>query len=52
LKTRINELPINNKKKNIRDLYRRINEYKRGCQLRSNLMKDEIGDLLADCQML
>jgi hypothetical protein len=34
--------------KNIRDLYRRINDFKKGYQPRSNLVKDENGDLLAD----
>jgi hypothetical protein len=34
--------------KNIRDLYRGINEFKRGYQPRSNLVKNENGDLLAD----
>jgi hypothetical protein len=38
----------NSKSKNIRDLYRGINEFKRGYQLRNNLVKDENGDLLAD----
>jgi hypothetical protein len=32
----------------IRDLYREINEFKRGYQPRSNLIKDENGYLLAD----
>jgi hypothetical protein len=32
----------------IRDLYREINYFKRGYQLRSNFVKDENGDLLAD----
>jgi hypothetical protein len=36
--------------KNIRDLYRGINEFKRGYQPRNNLVKDENGDLLADSQ--
>jgi hypothetical protein len=31
-----------------RHLYRGINEFKRGYQLRNNLVKDENGDLLAD----
>jgi hypothetical protein len=39
---------MNSKKKNITDLYRGINGFKRGYQPRSNLMKDENGDLLAD----
>jgi hypothetical protein len=38
----------NNKNKNIRDLYRGENEFKRGYQPRNNSMKDENGDLLAD----
>jgi hypothetical protein len=48
LKEKINELQTNSKNKNIRDLYRGINEYKRGHQPRNNLVKDENGDLLAD----
>jgi hypothetical protein len=36
------------KNKNIRDLYRGINEFKKGCQPRTNLVKDEGGDLLVD----
>ncbi|XP_033606403.1 NADH-cytochrome b5 reductase 3 [Cryptotermes secundus] len=38
---------MNNKSKNIRTLYRAINEFKRDYQPRSNLVKDENGDLLA-----
>jgi hypothetical protein len=48
LKDKINELATNSKNKNIRDLYRGINEFKRGYQPRNNLVKDENGDLLAD----
>jgi hypothetical protein len=48
LKDKINELAINCKNKNIRDLYRRIKEFKTGCQPRNNLVKHENGDLLAD----
>jgi hypothetical protein len=44
----INELTMNNKNKNIRDLFRAINEFERCYQLRNNLVKDENGDLLAD----
>jgi hypothetical protein len=36
------------KNKNIGDLYRGINEFKNGYQLRTNLVKDENGDLTAD----
>jgi hypothetical protein len=45
LKDKINKLATNSKKKNIRDLYRGINEFKRGYQPRNNLVKDEDGDL-------
>jgi hypothetical protein len=43
---------VNSKNKNIRDLFRGINEFKRGYQPRSNLIKDENGDLLADSHLL
>jgi hypothetical protein len=39
---------MNSKNKNIRDLYRGINEFKGDYQSRSNLVKDENGDSLAD----
>jgi hypothetical protein len=48
LKRKINELETNNKNKNIRDLYRGINEFKKGYQPRINIIKDENGNLLAD----
>jgi uncharacterized protein YaaR (DUF327 family) len=48
LKDKINELATNNKNKNIREQYRGINVFNKGCQLRSNLVKDENGDLFAD----
>jgi hypothetical protein len=48
LKDKINELETNSKNRNIRDLYRGINEFKRGYQPRNNLVKDENGDLFAD----
>jgi hypothetical protein len=47
LKDKINELEMNSKNNNIRDLYKGINEFKRGYQPRNNLVKDE-NDLLAD----
>jgi hypothetical protein len=40
------------KNNNIRDLYRGINEFKKGFQLRSNLVKDANGDLLSDSHSL
>jgi hypothetical protein len=45
---RINELHTNSKNKNTRVLYRGINEFKKGYQCRTNLVKIENGDLLAD----
>jgi hypothetical protein len=47
-KDKINELAMNSKNKYIKDLYRGINEFKRGYQPRNNLVKD--GDLLAGSQ--
>jgi hypothetical protein len=46
-KDRINELESNIKNKNIRDLYRGTNEFKKGHQLRTSLVKDEMCDLHA-----
>jgi hypothetical protein len=43
LKDKINDLTTNSKNKHIRDLNREINEFKRGYQLRNNLVKDENG---------
>jgi hypothetical protein len=50
LKCKINELETNNKNKNIRDLYRGINEFKKGYQPRIDIVKDENGNPLADPQ--
>jgi hypothetical protein len=52
LKHKINEVESNSKNKNIRDLYRGLNEFKKGYQPRTNLVKDERGDLLADRQKI
>jgi hypothetical protein len=41
LKDRINELTTNSKNKNIRDLCRGVNEFKKGYPPRNNLVKDE-----------
>jgi hypothetical protein len=48
MKDRINELETHSKNNNIRDLYRAINEFKKGYQPITNLVKDEDGNLLAD----
>jgi hypothetical protein len=41
LKDKINELESNSKNKNIRDLYRGINKFRKGYQPRSKLVKIE-----------
>jgi hypothetical protein len=48
LKGKINELESNSTNKNIRELHRVINKFKKGYEPRTNLVKDEKGDLLAD----
>jgi hypothetical protein len=48
MKDKINDLTTHSKNKNIRDMCRGINEFKKGYQPRSSLVKNEIGDLLAD----
>jgi hypothetical protein len=48
LRDKICEHATNSKNKNIRDLYRGINEFKRGYQSINNLVGDENGDLLED----
>ena len=46
--TKINELQTNSKNRNIRDSYRGINEFNKGYQPRTNILKDEEGNLVAD----
>jgi hypothetical protein len=48
LKDKINEIELNSKNKNIRDLYRGITEFKKSYQHKTNLVKDERGDLIGD----
>jgi hypothetical protein len=48
LKAKIDELETNGKIKNIRDLYRAIDDFKKGCQSRNNIVRDEKGDWFAD----
>jgi hypothetical protein len=47
LNGQINELETKNENKTIRDLYRGINEFKKGYQHRINITKYDIGNLLA-----
>jgi len=46
LKTEIDELETNNTIKNKRDLYRSINDFKKGYHPRTNIVKDGKGDLV------
>jgi hypothetical protein len=48
LTAKIDENETKSKTKNIRDLYRNISEFKRRYQSRTNVAKDEKGDLVAD----
>ena len=48
LKVNIEELETNSKIKNIWDLHRGINAFKKGYQPRTNIVKDEKGDLVAN----
>jgi hypothetical protein len=48
LKYKIEELETNSKINNISDLYRGINDVKKGYQPRTSIVKDEKGYLVAD----
>ena len=48
LKAKIKEMETNSKINNIRDLYRGINDFKKGYQPRTIIVKDEKGDLVGD----
>ena len=48
LKAKFEELEPNSKVKNIRDLYRGVNYFKKGYQPRTNIVKDDEVDLVAD----
>jgi len=48
LRDKIEELETNSKIQNIWDLYRGINDFKKGYQPRCNIVKDEKGNLVAD----
>ena len=48
LKAKIEDLETNSKIKNIRDLYRGISGFKKGYQRRTNIVKDETGDLVTN----
>jgi hypothetical protein len=48
MKSKIDELKTNIKIENIRDFYRGINDFKKGYQPRTIIVKDEIGYLVKD----
>ena len=48
MKVKIEELETNSTINNVRDLYRGINDFKKGYQPRTTIVKDEKGDLVAD----
>jgi hypothetical protein len=48
MKAKIEELENNSTLKNVRHLYRGINDFKKGYQPRTNIVKDEQGDLVVD----
>ena len=46
------ELETNSKINNVRDLYRDISDIKKGYQPRTDIIKDEKGDLIAGCHSI
>ena len=52
MKAKIEELETNSKIKKVRDLYRGINDFKKRYQPRTNTVKDEKGDLVADSHII
>ena len=52
LKVKTEELETNSKINNVRDLDRGINDFKKGYQPRATIVKDENGNLVADCHSI
>jgi len=52
MRVEIEEIETNSKIQNIKDLYRGINEFKKGYQPRCNIVKDEKGDFVADSHII
>jgi len=52
LKAKIEELKSNSKIKSIRFLYRGISDFRKCYQLRTNTVKDDKGDVVADCHSI
>jgi len=47
-KAQIHDIETNSNTKNIRNVYMEINYFKKGYQSRTNIVKDENGDLVTD----
>jgi hypothetical protein len=45
-------LKLTVKIKNIRSLYRGVNDFRKGCQPRTNIVNDEKGDVVTDCHSI
>jgi hypothetical protein len=52
LNAKFDELETNSKIRNIKDFYRGINEFKKGYQPRTNMVKDEKGDLFTESHII
>jgi hypothetical protein len=52
MRAKIEELETNGKIRNIRDLYRGISDFKNGYQPRTDIVKDDKGDLVAVCHSI
>jgi hypothetical protein len=52
LKTKSDELKTNSKIKTILSLYVGISDFNKGYQTRTNIIKDEKGDLVTDCHSI
>jgi hypothetical protein len=52
MKAKIEELETNSKFKNVRDLYRGINDFKKRYLPRTNIVKDEQGDLVVNSHII
>ena len=52
MKVKVEELETKSKINNVMDLYRGINDFKKGYQPRTTIVKDEKGDLVADPQSI
>ena len=48
MKEKVNKIEENSKNKNIREMYKGINEFKKSYQLRVNVIKKHDGTIVAD----